>query len=348
MIPGVAAAAILAIIVPAMTRKAEAQSEVTSPSRWVGRTDIDTDRFGWPGSGFDIGFTCSRLSVTLKSEGQQYLTASVNGQDKRILLQAGTNSYPIVSALRQHLYNVRLTVSSESISPITFVEAVTDGEFVPRPSPGRKILAIGDSLTAGYGVLGNNARCAPSAENQDFSRSYAANLGRQFNADVVAVAVSGNGLVRNYNDAARPTMFALYGSTLPSGGRPAPADDADVVIVFLGTNDWTQGSRPQSFVMSYIDMLVDLRRSNPRAQIYSLIGPLLAGDDLRGARNAIAEAVENRHDEGDQKVRLLDLASLKGSFGCNWHPDVQMQGAIANLVATEIQSDLGWRYAATS
>lgn len=331
-----------AIVVLRSARPAEAQTVVESPSRWVGRTEPATRRFGWPGSGFEIAFVGSELSVTLQTDASRYLTVISGEQHYRLKLKPGTNDYRVLQSLGSQPHLVRVIVSSEGASPVTFLNGTIDGELSSAPAPGRKLLVIGDSISAGYGVLGDDARCVPRPDNQDFDRTYGAALGRRFDAEVVAAAFSGNGLVRNYNDVQRATMSTLYSATLPDGRRQAPDDDADVVMILLGTNDWTQGSRPPSFVGSYIDLLTDLRGANPRAQIYALIGPLLQHDDLASARSAIQSAVEARRLTGDRRVAFVDLGTIKASFGCNWHPDAGMHLAIADVIASHIKSDLQW------
>jgi hypothetical protein len=71
---------------------------------------------------------------------------------------------------------------------------------------------------------------------------------------------------------------------------------------------------------------------------------MLGGVDRTNALMYLQELVASRADQGDKKVKVLDLGTqdaLKGT-GCSWHPNVAEDARMAGLLAAELKSSLGW------
>ncbi len=105
-----------------------------------------------------------------------------------------------------------------------------------------KLLTIGDSITAAYGVDGVYP-CKYSASTQNILHSYAHLVATSLGADLQVVAWSGKGVVRNYGDSYQMSsdpMPMFYNRTIAT--RYTGIDDywrpnryvADVVLVMLG------------------------------------------------------------------------------------------------------------------
>lgn len=326
-----------------------AKAETTAvPSRWIGRNDPQSGRFGWPGSGVELVFTGTRLVAVLEDGGRNSLVVEVDGSARRIDLSEGRHSYPLAEGLAAGRHEVRLLRRTEGLfGATTFISATTDGRFLPGRAPGRRILVIGDSISAGYGIEGENKDCSFSADTENHYLTYAARLARRFDAELVTLAASGRGLSRNHDGSTEGTMPDLMDRRVPSLRRTVTSklpEDRKVVlvIVHLGTNDFGGGRRPSEFEADYTALLNRLRDRHPSAVLYAAIGPMLAMPDLKAALQAIDASVERRRREGDTALRRLQLTAGAANLGCDWHPNAKAHRQMAEQLSEAIAEDLGW------
>jgi lysophospholipase L1-like esterase len=342
---------LLAVTVAVPLRAAPVAAATTSaPTRWLGRTDPSTKRFGWPGSGFELRFTGTRVTVVLDDNGSNSLIAEVDGEPVRLDLSKGAQSYEVAQGLTNGPHTLRFFRRTEgSFGPTRFVSADTDGTFGtadPAPAKRRNILVIGDSISAGYGIEGRDVACAFSADTENAYLTYGAVAARALQADATVLAYSGRGLVRNYDGSSRETLPYLMDRTIPTEPRSSQgtsdAPSFDVVVVHLGTNDFGSGNRPATFEATYVDFLKSLRDRYPTASIYAAIGPMLNGPDLEAAVNAISAAVDARRHDGDVRVHAVKFDPVAGGLGCGWHPNSAAQSHMADVLKSMIAKDLKW------
>lgn len=315
--------------------------------RLVGRFLVDGSRaaFEWPGSAIEINFDGSSLDLSLTDTGNNSMVVEVDGAISRINLEKGKHDYHIVGTEKSGPHSVRLIRRTEAFLGATVLEDVrVNGTILPPQEKPHSLLVIGDSISTGYGVEGKDTKCSFSGDTENQYLTYAAVAARRFDADVISLAFSGKGLVRNYDGRTIATMADIYGRLLPSRSSDAPLPKSDVIIVHLGSNDYANGARPEGFAQRYLELLAALRSNAPDAQVYAAIGPMLAGDDLDVALKSINEAVDKRHAEGDAKVATIQFTDPVGtpSRGCDWHPNEAGQAFMAGQLAAQIQNDLGW------
>ena len=324
---------------------------VGAPSRWIGRTDPASGRFAWPGSGLELAFKGTRLEVVLDDPGDNSLVVEGAGEPRRLDLSKGRRSYLLAEGLEDRAHRVRLFRRTEGFfGATTFVEAATDGAFLPVAAPERQILVIGDSISAGYGIEGKSRDCRFSAATENQYLTYAAVAARGFGAEVTTLAVSGRGLVVNHDGTAKGTLPDLMARAIPTEAASAAAvgkekraeDDPSLIIVHLGTNDFGGGKRPPGFDRDYAALLERLRQTHPSAFLYAAFGPMLAAADFEAADKAIAAAVAARRQAGDTAVRYLRFAPGKGGLGCDWHPNAKAHRRMAEQLSAAIAEDLGW------
>ena len=315
--------------------------------RLVGRFVVQGSHatFEWPGSTIEIAFEGTRLEVELDDTGANSMVVDIDGVTTRIDLQQGRHTYPIIvsEAAGQHL--VRLVRRTESRFGPTILRSIrADGPLLPPPARKHSLLVIGDSIAAGYGVEGKDTSCSFSPDTENQYLTYAAMAGRRLDADVVTLASSGRGLVRNYDGSTHGTMGDLYGRPRPSQPAVEPLPATDIVVIHLGTNDFGGGARPADFATRYSDLLAHLRGINPTAMIYAAAGPLLGGDDHTALLAAIDEAIALRKAHGDDNLTRLVFTDPPDtpSRGCDWHPNVAGQQFMAEQLAMQITQDLGW------
>jgi lysophospholipase L1-like esterase len=323
--------------------------EIHKPSRWIGRVDVLNSRFGWPGSGFSIAFRGTELSVSLEDSGNNSLIVSNDDHSFRLNLKPGKNIYQLATNLPMGQHIIRVMRRTEGLfGDTTFMSAEADGAFVAVPEPKRRLLVIGDSISAGYGIEGKDRQCQFSADTENQTLTFGAIVGRRNDAEVTTLAISGIGVSRNDGGQASPTMSMRMDRPTPNIARMDDEDASDAVqyqaiVINLGTNDFSAGNRPDKFGGDYSALLQKLRNKQPSAMIYAALGPMLASADFVAAESAIKHAVETRRAAGDKNLRYLRLKnSLTGGTGCNWHPNVAAHEALADILNQALQHDLGW------
>ena len=195
----------------------------------------------------------------------------------------------------------------------------------------RNLLVIGDSISLGYGVLGDGPHCSGAPSYDDPGSAYPAILARRLEADLHIRARSGMGLVRNFGGSNGETAMELLDRT----GFP---ESIDVAIVHLGTNDFYQNDPGILFENTYDELLEDLRSQYPAATILLLSGPMLNGDD-REKLDAAVSLIASRQQSGGADVRHVLLANSQkeeGRYGCDWHPGVATQSYAADVILEQI------------
>ncbi|WP_343527684.1 GDSL-type esterase/lipase family protein [Sphingomonas sp.] len=141
---------------------------------------------------------------------------------------------------------MRLEVASESrAEPTTFGGFFADAgtrtaSVTPRT---RTIEFIGDSHTVGYGNTATKTDCTQDEvwTTTDTSRAFGPTLAHRYGADYQVNAISGRGVVRNYNGFAADTLPQAYPFTLFDKRMRAdePGWRPQVIVIALGTNDFT-------------------------------------------------------------------------------------------------------------
>lgn len=219
-----------------------------------------------------------------------------------------------------------------------------------------KMLVIGDSITAAYGVDGASP-CSYSAATENVDHSYASIVAKEVQADLQVVAWSGMGVVRNYGDANQvsdspmPDYYNRTIATVPVSSSAADpnywspaAFPADIVLVMLGTNDYSTQPQPSDaqFVSGLVALLDRISADYPgaRGRTAAMCAPMQAGPQCaniqRGAQLAGVNYV------------FIDPDTLSGGYGCDGHPNAATQQNIADVVTPAVKSMLGrviiWGY----
>ncbi|CAM3646988.1 GDSL-type esterase/lipase family protein [Litorimonas haliclonae] len=307
-------------------------------------------QMGWPASGLALTFHGKTLTSTITDSGEGIMDLSVNGQMSTLELGAGTNRYTLIESPTKQTFDVKLTRRTESYDTGLFtIESVqSDGEVLPTPAPKKKILFLGDSITAGFGLHGDTKDCAYAPKTNAPLQSYAKLAAGQFGAEVQLIAISGRGVVHNWDDNPAPVMPLQIDSALPDNGEQW--DDnlfrPDVIVAALGTNDWSvQNPGMEKFRLGYKNMLRDLRAQFPRAHIVTVSGPLLEGGKREAAKDGINWAMNELRDPEISTVDLtLSETGLK--WACQYHPGRDSMKNMANQLGAHIADQMDWTYPA--
>lgn len=311
--------------------------------------------FGWPGSGIELSFEGRWLDIEITDGGAGIMDITVDGiEQPPLILRTGTQTY---RAVKRNVFDrspvaVAITRRTEVFDTglFTISAITTDGQIIPTPpKDSRKILFIGDSITAGFGVRGTTKDCVYNPATNHPRGAFAALTADIFNADYHLIAISGRGVVHNWDANPAPVMPTQIDFALPDDTGGTPWDHTqfipDVVVITLGTNDWSENDPGrEAFRNGYSDMLIDIRARFPAAHIVTAGGPLLDGKEGAAIRDGIDFAMA---DLSDDNISTLDftLSPTGIIWGCNSHPGQNSMQRMARDLAGHIANQKTWAIA---
>ena len=276
--------------------KAETIPATDSRVTFVGRTAVDGTAvsFDWTATYFRIAF--SGQSLTMKASDLKFgaadeeaaaklhnyyavwIDSPTSAEPHRIIeVKPGEQVIELVDPMylkksRRSGHEVVVQKRTEGEQGRTTVYEFTadKGQFFPAtPLKERQLEFIGDSYTCGYGIDAPTKEEKFSPETENASRSYAAIVSRYFDADYIAVAHSGMGMVRNYNSKfAKWHMPERYLQTFDMDSTQATrwnaADHAfkpAMSIIYLGANDFSVSMQPkyESFRDNYYRIIKQMK-----------------------------------------------------------------------------------------
>jgi len=313
----------------------DSQSRV---ARVPGKTAA-TVRYQWPGLYFESRFRGESIYFRT-GPGDVILRAQVDGKPIGTLVKpAGLYR---IDGLSKGEHRVRIdAVTEHQGGPVEFGGfALPRGAEVMRTTPRRlQIEFIGDSHTVGCGNTSKSRDCTGDEvwATTDNSQSFGAKVATHYGADYQVNAISGRGIVRNYNGGGGDPLpvaypFALFDHSTPYENS---AWHPEIIVIALGTNDfstalnrgekWT--SRDQlhaDYETSYVKFLERLRARNPHAFILVWATEMAEGEIEREAGKVVA-ALQAK---GEDRIAFLPVGGL-AMTGCHWHPSLADHDAIA-------------------
>ncbi|HEX7026141.1 MAG TPA: GDSL-type esterase/lipase family protein, partial [Gammaproteobacteria bacterium] len=294
-------------------------------ARLIGRFDLSREgraRFTWPGSAMEFRFEGVSASIGIASSDRVRFLVEVDGRESELFVTPGELVYRLASDLETGRHSIKVTRLSESFAGITALtsDPVVDGKLLVPPDPSaRRLLAIGDSITAGYGVEGENETCGYSIETSNPLKTYASLAAKASDADLHIIAWSGIGVWRSYGEETpkEPSIIDRYPLTLGDDfdSRWNPAQfPPDAVLVAIGTNDYWDDEAP-GYRDAMGSLLKTLRDDYPQTPVYLIVSPMLSGS-VREQQKAVLDSFAG------ESVAVLDLGIIEASdgYGCDYHP----------------------------
>jgi lysophospholipase L1-like esterase len=325
--------------------------------RYTGRidfTDPNRPAFDWPAVTIEAAFEGSSAAVLLE-DGLNFYNVTIDGQSSVLQTFPDQQRYVLAEGLSAGEHTLRLTKRTETFygTPVFLGFELDPGrELLPLPPrPERRIEFIGDSITAGYGSEGTSPTCIFSPDTENAELTYAAMTAAGLDAEYVILAISGIGIVRNYNagDSMTPgTMLSYYeGTTTDRDTRKWDFTSwvPQAVVINLGTNDFSTTPHPvgEVFLRGYTDLVIKVRNRYPDAHIFAIAGPIMVDPAEPTIRSVVTQMNEVLGDDRVHFVPIENTLELSAvDYGCDWHPNASGQRKIADQLRPFIAEKLGW------
>jgi lysophospholipase L1-like esterase len=343
--------AVAAVGEPRVIRVSQPASTSASAMHVTGRTLVLEDgslRYQWPGLYFESAFEGRSIDFTV-GRGEIILHVLIDGERVGTLTKPSAGRYRVDGLPGgHHLARVEVVTESQP-GPNDFGGfAVTDGRSLPVTPRKRQIEFIGDSHTVGYGNTSTTRECTEADvwATTDNARAFGPIVARHFDADYRINAISGRGIVRNYNGFAADTLPQAYPFALLD--HSAPANDAawqpQIIVISLGTNDFstplhdgerwaTRDALHADYEATYVRFVQQLRAAHPHAFFV-----LWATDMAEGEIQAeVLKVAEQLRAAGEERIAFVAVNNL-AMTGCHWHPSVADDEVIAGRLAAFIDS----------
>ena len=314
--------------------------------RWLGRVEKTQTgaRFAWPGTGFMVRFQGTGLTANLKTDENDYFQVVVDGKVTLVSTKAGTRAYDLARNLAagEHVATFwRRTETVNGVVEVVSVDVVGGMLLSPPAIPNRRIEVVGDSITVGFGVE-CSANDSFTFANENNYLTYEAIAARALGADLVTLAWTGIGMLRDDDGQTKEQMPERYLRTIASDSASKWSFNGsipDAVVVALGTNDFATGDPGQGFVTAYTKFLDDLRGRYPKARLYLAGSPLIGDDSLVKYLTQLKNA---RNTKGDTNVAVIEFQPPAGDgWGCG-HPNGATHQIMAAKLQQTLKTDLGW------
>lgn len=323
----------------------------TDPSvRFVGRVqclDNGCVRYDWVGTYAETSFTGSSISAKIADEGDSWYNVYIDGNWKSKIHVTGKTPHEVLLAkdLAKGFHRLTLQKCTEGEYGMgTLYSFTAKGNAAFKPAEARKMMIefIGDSYSCGYGVDGANKNEHFKLSTEDCSKAYDCLIAKHFDADYCLVAHSGMGVVRNYNGKKMRTMSQRYPLLFDNHDSIAydfKAYCPNLVIINLGTNDFSVNGAPADFVTGYVALINTVRSHYPNVPVLC-VTPHSANTYLLAAMKELRHAVSGMKDVVVAQP-MPGVVVENRDLGSDWHPNWKGQRKIAMTLIPLVASMIG-------
>lgn len=323
---------------------------------YTGRTMVQDGAVvcNWSGVYAQLKFEGSALKINCRTDRKVMLNVWVDnpmGAEADLVVTVGQKDSSIVlaSGLGKGQHKAFIQKRSEGGQGTLFINSYElTGKLLPAdPGKERLIEVIGDSYTCGYGTEPSHKNDPFKVETENCNYAYGCIIARYFDADYRLVSHSGIGVARNFNDGGKYTMVDLYSRTLDTE-EDCPAWDhksarkPDVVIIYLGTNDFSRGKAPtlSNFCKKYKSLIDQVKSAYGESVPVVCVGSRI--DEMAGTY--VKEAVERcGHSNVSWMQFNATIHNNEDELGASNHPNYRGQKKKAMALIPYVATATGWQ-----
>lgn len=303
----------------------------------------------WPGTYFEGRFKGKEISLRLNDKAN-ILNVYVDGQKVQTVNRPGEGDI-VLGPFADTEHTIRI----EKLTEAAWTSAQFTGLFVAdaanvRPAPeasARRIEFIGDSYTVGYGNTSPTRTCPGDQvwATTNTQAAFGPVTAKHFKADYRINAISGRGIVRNYNGGEGLPLPQAYAYTVtPDIKDTSESWNPQVIVIGLGTNDfttplhggevWTTRDELHSdYEQTYVTFVQSLRAKYPGAYFV-----LMATDQANGEiQSEVKKVLAALRASGESRIDFLPMNGLTFG-GCDWHPTTADDTQVANSLIGFIEA----------
>ena len=305
----------------------------------------DIPAFSWSNSGIEFCARFDRITVFFgENTAQQPTLFKIYVDNIEIKTSVvGKGITAVAENFRDKIHNVKILRISEGSTCVTVEKIQIYGkspEFMMPPERKRlKLEFLGDSITAGFGVLADGERLEYTTYEQDSTKTYAYLTAEALDAEIRTICISGEGICHSCGDMVGIPFIKFFNRTTRGLDGYTPDDYVpDVFVVNGGTNDKRTHVTSEEFIEGVITLLKDIRTKYPKTPIIWMYGMMVHVFD-----EELKEAIErfNKSDKNTYCLIVKSVNDYKNQRGTYGHPNVNASVRCAGILKRKIIEVLG-------
>ncbi len=305
--------------------------------RFIGRMqDVDGGVFcDFTASGIEFkGIFEGEIKLYLSCSDDTYFSVYVDGEKcaDRYFANAGTEYITLATFETESEHTIKVLKQTEAQVSLAVLKRIDiTGTLYDAPAKREYLIEfIGDSITSGYGNLGDNStKDAGSALWSDGTQAYAFLTAELLDADATVISCSGIGIDKGYTDFKESDFYLKQ-----SYYRNADAEYTDngiipdLVVINLGTNDLGCGSKEDVFKKGVNDLIKSVRDFYGNDVKIVWVYGMMSNARFEWTKDVI---------DGIENIYYISLP--QNNRGGNSHPDAEAHKQAADLLAKFISDN---------
>jgi len=304
----------------------------------------DVPNFTWSNSGIEFCARFDRITVFFgKNPVEQPVLFKIYIDKREYKTSvAASGITAVIENLKDKIHTVKILRISEGsyCLPIEKVKIFgKNPEFFDAPKEKElKLEFLGDSITAGFGVLAEGTKLEFTTYEQDSTKTYAYLTAKALDADIRTICISGEGICHSCGDQVGTPFIKFFNRTCRGVEGYTPDDYVpDVFVVNGGTNDKRTHVTSEEFKTGVKTLLSDIRSKYPKTPIIWMYGMMVHVFDEE-LKEAVAEF--NETDKNTHLVIVKSVNDYKNQSGTYGHPNVNASVRCSKILVAKIREVL--------
>ena len=296
----------------------------------------------WSNGGVELNFVGKRLEFhfdTYESEQPVYVKAYTEIGEQRFGLY-GITPKVILEFESEEKHTVKLLRISEGDVPLILkgIKAFGENPVFAEPPAEKKMRLefLGDSITAGFGVVASADQDTYYTYEQDSTKAYAYMTAQLLDAEIRTEAISGQGVYRNCNGEAGVQFKRIFDMAIRTqDGYDHSQWIPDVMVLNCGTNDEPGGTDEETMYKEADFLLNKVRDAYPKTKIIWTYGLMNSK-----YHDTFTKLISDKNKNGDRNLYYLPLEQItleQNEIGAIGHPNVNASERAAKKLAKFIE-----------